>query len=300
MLLSTPREPSPSCAATKCNTYYRKTQCSLAPSSKLHLKIRIFNTLKISVNTRICTSVLQERTRVCAHRQVPPLFWWQRWPMDKTTHFGRRTSELWFPYGPSSSMHLGSTDMAEKKPVPHWTPISSSAEQKVITNQMLIKVKADFGDGKVIFSAWKNDELDMAIFSAALKANSAFPCAASFETSQGLCYWSWTQQTKPPRAPPACSEQHEQGHSLPTHCSWVTPALGLCTSPWWWVTKAVNNSSELILCLLSHKNVLVFNSSTQNTWNRKNPYHASLGVYQHSRTHFTVFTGSRGDALGCQ
>lgn len=55
---------------------------------------------------------------------------------------------------------------------------------------MLIKVKADFGDGKVIFSAWKNDELDMAIFSAALKAKSAFPCAASFETSQGLCYWS--------------------------------------------------------------------------------------------------------------
>lgn len=61
------RELSPSWVATKCNAYYRKTQCSLALSTKHHIKMRIFKTLKISVNTRICTSVLQERTHAHVH-----------------------------------------------------------------------------------------------------------------------------------------------------------------------------------------------------------------------------------------
>jgi len=60
------RELSPSWAATKRNTYYRKTQCSLAPNTKCHLKIRVFKASKISVNTRICISVLQVRAQVCA------------------------------------------------------------------------------------------------------------------------------------------------------------------------------------------------------------------------------------------
>lgn len=54
---------SPSWAATKRNAYYRKPHCSLAPSTKCRLKIRIFETL--SVNTGFCTLVLQERARVC-------------------------------------------------------------------------------------------------------------------------------------------------------------------------------------------------------------------------------------------
>lgn len=49
-LFPSSRELSLSWAATKCNTYYRETQCSLAPSTKCHWKIRIFKTFKISVN----------------------------------------------------------------------------------------------------------------------------------------------------------------------------------------------------------------------------------------------------------
>lgn len=48
---------------------------------------------------------------------------------------------MWFPYGTSSWMHLGSADVAEKKPVPNFTPLSSSAQQGAIVNQMLIKWK---------------------------------------------------------------------------------------------------------------------------------------------------------------
>lgn len=39
--------------------------------------------------------------------------------MDREAHFGSGTPKLWSPYNPSSWMHLGSTDMAEEKPVPN-------------------------------------------------------------------------------------------------------------------------------------------------------------------------------------
>lgn len=44
-------------------------------------------------------------------------------------------------YGPSGWIHLDSTDEAKKKPVPNCTPISSSAQQEAIANQMLINWK---------------------------------------------------------------------------------------------------------------------------------------------------------------
>lgn len=52
-----------------------------------------------------------------------------------------RHPKLWFSYGPSSWMHLGRADVAEKKPVPNCISISSSVEQEAIANQMLIKWK---------------------------------------------------------------------------------------------------------------------------------------------------------------
>lgn len=239
---------------------------------KCQLKISLFKTLKTSVNTGICTSVLQKQTHVRIHiRRASLPFRPQRQPTDRRAHFGRRTPKLWFPYSTSSWMHLGSADMAEEKPVPNCTPISSSAQQGVSANQMLIK--------------WKQ----------ALELEKSFSVLGkTMSWAHHLFYQLLQKQILHfPVLPPSrhcrfcaaeavLSRSSPRQHLLPAPGrvgkGWPQDALpmllGLHTSLRQQLPKGANHSSEFILWLFSHKNVLVFTSSTQNTipWNRKNPY----------------------------
>lgn len=141
-LFASSREPFPLLGSSKMQHILQKN--SVFPGAKHQT---LFENKDISNFKNICKNqdpyfcLARVNTWVCAHQQAPLLFWSQCWPMDRRSHFGRRTSELWFPYDPSSWLHLGSTDMAEKKPVPHSTPSSGSVEQRMITNQKLIKWK---------------------------------------------------------------------------------------------------------------------------------------------------------------